>query len=513
MAFTAVAQAQEPKGATKLEELRQQLAAHVANPRSAAAMWGVKIVSLDTGKTIFEHNAGKLFSPASNSKLFTMALALDRLGGDYRIRTSLYATTKPNRFGTLKGDLIIYGRGDPTFNMRLHDGDILAALEPLVATLTNAGVKRITGDLVGDESFLRGPPYGSGWTWDDLQYSYGAEISALSINDNTLQLSVKPGATNGVPCQLALSPITSYLVLSNRTTTVTNGVKRNINFYRPIEQNVIYVTGQLPLNDKGYTDTVTVHHPAGLFLAFVKEALARRGIKVGGKLRTVGWLDWQVKPLDLNKLVELGAVGSLPMRDLVREVQKPSQNLYTDLILAHIGELERRSPDRREDGNESQRAGQETGVPTLTSEDIGILELEKFLAKAGVKRGDVQFEEGSGLSRNNLVTPDAIVTVLQFMRRHAEADAYLNALPIAGVDGTLKNRMKDTPAAGNVWAKTGFLRWASSLSGHVTTATGERFIFSIMLNRYVAPDPDHTARAEIDKIAVMLAEFAGRSDK
>ena len=496
LAFASLARAQQSKGAATIDELGQQLAAHIAKPRFNAAMWGVKVVSLDSGKTIFEHNAGKLFSPASNCKLFTMALALDRLGGDYRIKTSLYAAAKPNRFGTIKGDLIVCGRGDPTFNARLHGGDIFAALEPLATALTNAGIKRIAGDLVGDESFIRVPRYGSGWAWDDLQYYYGAEISALTINDNTLQLSIKPGTRCGTPCQLSLSPPTAYLMLSNLTTTVTNGGRRSINSDRPIEQNLVYVTGQLPLGDKVYTDTVTVHHPAGLFVAFLKEELARLGVKVGGKQRTVGWFDRQIKPLEASRRFELGFVESPPMRDLVREVLKPSQNLYTDLILAHIGSLE-----------------QPAGTTAETSEEAGIRALDEFLVKAGVKHGDVQFEEGSGLSRNNLATPEAIVTLLQFMNRHAEREAYLNALPIAGVDGTLKNRMKGTPAASNVRAKTGTLRWASSLSGYVTTAAGEHLVFSIMLNRYAPPDPAQKASTEIDKIAVMLAEFEGHSDR
>jgi D-alanyl-D-alanine carboxypeptidase/D-alanyl-D-alanine-endopeptidase (penicillin-binding protein 4) len=490
------APAQAPPAATTLAELRQQLAAHVAQSRFDAAMWGVKIVSRDTGKTIFEHNARKLFSPASNCKLLTMAFALDRLGGDYRIKTSLYATARPGPAGVLKGDLRVYGRGDPTFNPRRHGGDIFAALEPLVAALTNAGVRRVTGDLIGDESFIVGPPYGSGWSWDDMEYYYGAEISALTINDNTLELSVKPGKTVGAPAQLALAPATGYLVLSNRTTTVTNGVRRSLQLYRPLEQNVLYVTGRLPLDDPGFTDTVTVHEPAGLFIAFFKEALARHGIKVRGRLRATGWLERLAQPPDSSQLVELGSVESPPLRELVREVQKPSQNLYTDLILAHIGSLERASEAR-----------------TQTSENAGVRALETFLERIGVRRGDVQFEEGSGLSRNNLATPDAIVTVLRFMSRHPEADAYLNALPVAGVDGTLRNRMKNTPAAGKVRAKTGMLRWATSLSGHVTTAAGEALVFSLMLNRYAAPDAEHSARAEIDRIAVMLAAFAGRSDE
>ena len=191
--------AQELKPAATLAELRQRLADHIGQSKYAAALWGVKIVSLDSGKTVFEQNPQKLFSPASNSKLYTVALALDRLGADYRIKTSLYAKASPDEAGILKGDLIVYGRGDPTLNARLHGGDIYKALEPLVFALTNAGVKRIAGDLVGDESYFRGPPLGSGWVWYDLEYYYGAEISALTINDNTLQATLKPGARVGAP--------------------------------------------------------------------------------------------------------------------------------------------------------------------------------------------------------------------------------------------------------------------------------------------------------------------------
>ncbi len=510
LALTAGVSFAQPAPPATLAELQQRLTEQVSHPRFAAGSFGVKIVSLDTGKTIFEHAAGRLFSPASNSKLYTMALALDQFGGDYRIRTSLYSAARPDRRGTLSGDLVVYGRGDPTINARLNGGDIFRALEPLVAALTNAGVKRIRGDLVGDDSFIQGPPYGSGWAWDDMQYYYGAEISALTINDNTLQVIVKPGPSTGAPCRVEFSPATKYLVVSNRTQTVSSG-RRRLDFYRPIESNVLYVSGQMPLGETNHTDDVTVHNPAGLFVSFFREALARHGIKVGGRTRTANWLDRQAQPLDLNQLVELGHVESLPMRDLVREVQKPSQNLYTDLVLAHVGEMERRSPTRLEGQRAAERAEPVLGAPQ-NSEDLGLRALREFLAKAGVPRGDVQFEEGSGLSRNNLTTPNATIALLQYMSRHAEADAYLNALPIAGVDGTLRNRLKGTPAAGNLRAKTGTLRWANSLSGHVKTAAGERLIFSLMLNRYNSSDSEHTGRAEIDKIAAMLAGFTGRSD-
>jgi D-alanyl-D-alanine carboxypeptidase/D-alanyl-D-alanine-endopeptidase (penicillin-binding protein 4) len=482
--------------ATTLSELQQRLAEQVAQPVFEVGTLGVKVVSLDSGKTIFGQDASKLFSPASNCKLYTVALALDQLGGDYRIQTSLYAAAKPNHFGTLKGDLIVYGRGDPCLNARLHSNDIFQALEPLVAALTNAGVKRITGDLVGDESFFHGPPYGSGWDCDDLQFYYGAEISALTINDNLLTLAAKPGAQVGAPCELSLSPATGYLALSNRTKTVGSGGKRDLQCYRPLGESVVYVSGSWPLNDVPHHDYLTVPKPAGLFIALFKEALARHGIKVGGKLRVMNWLDRQAAPLDLGKLVELGAVSSLPLRELAREIHKPSQNLYTDLLLAHLGAV----------------AAATNGAFKGTSEESGIEQLRTFLTKVGVRDGDVQFEEGSGLSRNNLATPNASVALLSFMSRHAEAAAYYDSLPIAGVDGSLRSRMKNTAAAGNVHAKTGTLRWANSLSGYVTTAAGERWVFAIMLNRFVG-DTNTSARAEIDGIVTQLADFAGRSDR
>lgn len=500
--------AQSTNAISTLADLRARLSEAVTHPRFDAAMWGVKIISLDDKKTVFEHNAEKLFSPASNCKLYTMALALDQLGGDQRIKTSLYSAAKPDRRGVLKGDLIVYGRGDPTFNMRRHGGDIFRALQPLVAALTNAGVKRITGDLVGDESFIIGSPFGSGWAWDDMNYYYGAEISALTINDNILRAVVSPGAKVGDPCKLSVSPATGYITFSNRTQTIAAGGKRDITFYRPVSGNVVYVSGNMPLGATDHSDDITVRDPAKLFVQFFKEALQRNGIKVGGAVRTENWMDRQIAPRDLSNLVELGFVESVPMREINREVQKPSQNLYTDLMLAYVGNVTAQA-GRSENGTNEV----ETVIGATSSEDLGVAALDRFMRKIGVKRGDVKFEEGSGLSRNNLVTPNATITLLEYMSRHPEAESFRKALPIAGVDGSLRNRMKKTRAEGNVHAKTGTLRWANSLSGYVTTAGGERLAFCFMVNRYSATSESVSARNELDKLTVMLADFGGRVDR
>jgi len=448
-------------------------------------MWGVKIAVLDTGKSLFEHNAGKLLKPASNAKLYTGALALDRLGPDFRIQTSLYSAARPDKTGTLWSDLLVYGRGDPSFAERFNGGSYSNLLRPLVDAIATAGVKHIKGDLLGDESYFHGPPFGTQWTWDDLQYYYGAEFSALTVQDNTVDLIFQPGARVGAPCRVTTLPATSYLTFSNRTVTMEAGTRRQISIYRPLGENVVYLSGWLPLGGTNLIDAVSVHRPALWFVTLLKEALVRRGISVSGKVRTANWLDRQVKPLDIGKLVELGSVSSPPLATILPKMMKPSQNLYAHLLLLQVG-ARSRAPE----------------TLNQTTEDIGLAELQSFLDSAGVRRGEVLLEEGSGLSRGALVTPNATVALLRHMHRHRWAEPFRASLPVAGLDGTLRNRMKGTPAAGNVRAKTGTLRYVNSLSGYVTTKAGENLVFSLMLNNY----DSEGARAALDTIAVMLAE-------
>ncbi len=480
----------ETNGAASFPDLTNRIWAHLSQPRFDGAVWGIKIASLDSQKTVFEYHPGRLMSPASNSKLYAAALALDRLGADYRIVTSILASARPGPDGTLRGDLVISGRGDPGWNARNAGTNFWNLFSPFVAALTNAGVRHVTGDLIGDATFFRSPPHGSGWTVGDLEDSEGAEICALTLNDNVTQIRVEPGAQTGEACALTILDPGTGLQLDNQTTTLTNGAPRHIETHRFPGENIVHLFGTLPAGGDPEIIEMPVPRPAQWFATALKEALRQNGIVVDGVARSVSW----PSPAPVAN-AKLGEAISQPLRELVRDFMKPSQNLEADLIFEHTGEMTRA-----------------TNAPLWqTSETCAVAALDEFLITNGLPAGDLHFDEGSGLSRNNLTTANATVALLQFMAKRPAGQDFVDALPIAGVDGTLRHRMTNSLAFQNVHAKTGTLRWANSLSGFVTTAAGEHMVFSLMLNRYVPP-PERKRAAELDDIAVMLAQFSGRTD-
>lgn len=465
-------------------ELGRQIEAFISQPKFAGAVWGIKVLSLDSGETIFEHHADRLMSPASNAKLYTAALALDQLGGDFRFSTPVYASGEISRNGILRGNLIIAGQGDPSWNERRAGTNFGAALEPFVAILGQAGVRRVDGDIIADASFFYGPPTGASWTVDDLNGGQAGLVSALSLDDNVAQLRVTPGKIPGEPCALNLLEPGTGIVLSNRTVTVAADRPARLELFRAPDGPRVYVLGEMRAGSGSASFDLAVPDPAHWFGTALKLALEKRGIVVTGKVRAVSWPEAGINPTACHKL---GAVTSPPLKEVTRGFLKASQNLEADLILAEVGELSR----------SSNAAGQ-------SSEAAGLAALNHFLAAMGVPPREVEFDEGSGLSRNNLATANATATLLKYMAQHREAEAFMSALPVAGADGTLKERFRNTAAAGNARAKTGTLRWANALSGYVHTAGGEHLAFSIMLNRFVA-EPGHNGEEEIDPIVVMLA--------
>src|SRR6266850_2270146 len=481
-----------------LAELQARILDVLQKPELAQAMVGIKVASLDTGRVIFESNANKLLRPASNMKLYTVSAALDRLSPDYRFVTSVYARTKPDAAGTLRGDLTIYGRGDPSIAARFNSGNYFKGIDDLAARIVAAGVKRVEGDLVGDETYFTGPQYGSGWSWEDLQWWYGAEVSALTVNDNALDLAVKPGLQVGAPAVVTTGPPDPLLRIVNKVTTTPKGTKRDLNVYRGLGSDEAEIIGFIPLEDGGYAGGIGISHPALLFVYLLRDSLARQGVIIKGRTRTVPQPISDASALpgpSVSGLTELAILQSPPFSLIAAQTLKPSQNLYTELILRTLGKV-------------AATASASSSVDR-TSESAGLEVVGNFLNEAGVNATLLSLTDGSGLSRSDMVTAEATLQLLTYMRRHRYANAFRDALPIAGVDGTLRNRMKGTVAENNLRAKTGTLSSASSLSGFVTTAAGEELVFSIMVNNY--PGGINPPSVCIDPIAVLLASFAGKS--
>ncbi|HVQ38700.1 MAG TPA: D-alanyl-D-alanine carboxypeptidase/D-alanyl-D-alanine-endopeptidase [Pyrinomonadaceae bacterium] len=481
-----------------LAELQARISQVLQKPELAQAMVGIKVASLDTGRVMFESNAHKLLRPASNMKLYTVAAAIDRLTPEYRFVTSVYAPAKPDSAGVVRGNLTIYGRGDPSIAARFNAGNYFKGIDDLAARIVASGVKRVEGDLVGDESYFTGPQYGSGWNWDDLTWWYGAEVTALTVNDNALDLFVKPGTQVGAPALITTGPPDPLLRIVNKVTTAAKGTRRDLLAYRALNSDELEISGSIALDDPGYTGGIGISRPALLFVYLLRASLAQQGVTVTGKSRIVPQaISAAAAGTDVSSLVEVASLQSPPLSLVAANTLKPSQNLYTELILRTLGKVVPRPPTA-------------TSVSIdRTSESAGIEVVRAFLVEAGVMAAPLALNDGSGLSRNDMITAEGTLQLLTYMRRHRFATAFRDALPIAGVDGTLRNRMKGTVAENNLRAKTGTLSSASSLSGYVTTAAGEELVFSIMVNNY--PPGTSAPAVCIDPIAILLASFAGKS--
>ena len=502
---SAVAQQPAPAPPRTLPELRAKISEVLAKPELSSAMVGVKVVSLDTGRVLFEENAAKLLRPASNMKLYTVAAALDRLSPDYRFSTSVYAMTRPDSAGVVHGNLTIYGRGDPSIAARFNNGDYFKAIDELAARIVAAGVKRVEGDIVGDESYFVGPKYGAGWNWEDLTWYYGAEITPLTVNDNALDLFIKPGAAVGQPAVITTGPPDPLLTIVNKVVTSAKGLRREISIHRGLGENSITITGTIPLEDRGYTGGIGISHPGLLFVYLLRTSLAQKGVVITGKSRTTGETS---QPTLLTGTPVTGSASSSPFQNEIATLQsppfssvaaqtlKPSQNLYTELILRTLGKV---TPPPATTSNLGQ-----------TSEELGIEAVKSFLKTVGIRPEALNLDDGSGLSRNDMITAEASVQLLTFMSKHRYASVFRDALPIGGVDGTLRNRFKGTAAENNVRAKTGSLSSAASLGGYVTTAAGEKLAFSIMVNNY--PRDVEPRSLCIDPIAILLASYAGKPE-
>jgi len=443
-------------------ELRGAIDSLVQAPEFRSANWGVLIVDLDRGDTLYSRNAGKLFMPASNQKLLTGSTALALLGPDYRFRTIIGATSGARiAAGVLRGDLVLVGRGDPSVSDHMR-GDAMRPLLDAADSLAAHGIKRVTGRLVAT-SALRGPALGFGWAWDDLDYPYSAGVSGLLFNEGFTRAVVRGGARDGDRPSAYLIP--SRRVAPLRVTATTGprptGVSAEDALVPTADAtsavpNAVTIGGVIAPNDSVIVE-VAHRDPTAAYAAAMVDALAQRGITVSG-----GWTTDTMPPAALDTLL---VMTSPPLREILPAMEKPSQNQIAEVLFRTLG-LER------------------TGVG---SADSGRRVVERQLASWGAAPDGFAVRDGSGLSRHDYVSPETIVKLLAGVRRDSAFRVFYDALPIAGVDGTIGGRMKGTPAQGNVHAKTGFVDKARSLSGYVTTADGHVLAFSMLANNWTTP--------------------------
>jgi D-alanyl-D-alanine carboxypeptidase/D-alanyl-D-alanine-endopeptidase (penicillin-binding protein 4) len=408
----------------------QDIAALLAAPGTRRVMWGAVIQSLDKpGDVVFALDPDQLFVPASNAKILTVAAAADRLGWNYTFETTVRATTPVDHDGTIRGDLVVRGSGDPT------PGDpprLSTAVVAIAGELWQQGVRRIEGRIIGDDDGFLEEPYGAGWTWDDLPFGYSAPIGALNYNENV---------------RAAAPP---------------------------------------PMTSEARPRYVAIENPTIAFAGALRAALVARGISVVGEASDIDVAP--PGPLPANAPV-LVSCRSAPLSEIATRLLKASQNLYAEVFLRAIGH----APDHPG----SSKAGLET--------------INQILTGWGIDPGSLAQADGSGLSRYNLVAPSALARVLEHMYRDARLrDAWLAAMPIAGVDGTLEKRMKGTPAENRVFAKTGSHSSVRALSGYIHARSGEWFVFSILANNFAPPTTSADIEGVIDQVVERIAAMSSR---
>ncbi|HEX7173904.1 MAG TPA: D-alanyl-D-alanine carboxypeptidase/D-alanyl-D-alanine-endopeptidase [Pyrinomonadaceae bacterium] len=457
----------------------------------AAARWGISVVSLRDGRVLYERDAGRLFTPASVMKVYTTAVALDTLGADYRWRTSVYAVSAPTAGGTIEGDLVLYGRGAPDLTSR----DTRAGpsqLDELAEQLRRRGVRRVRGDVVGDESYFRGETLGEGWLWQDVQWYYGAEPSALTVDGNEITVSVAPGANTDDPVEVKTVPPTDYLRVTNDMRTVERGGRPRIGITRGLSSNDVRVWGEFPAGGPPYGVRLSVHRPALLAARLLRAALRSRGIEVAGEARSVDARVPEDERLDSDRAVELAHVLSRTLGEVVRETNKESVNLDAELILRAVG---RERGDTAPAADERRTRQRDTVV-------AGLAVVRRWLEGAGLDTEPLALHDGSGLSRFDLVTPEATARLLAHISKTPSAAVFRDSLPVSGRDGTLQGRLRQADPP--IEAKTGTLVYVNGLAGYATTADGERLAFAIFCNDKT--ESQSSLRA-IDAVALTLTRY------
>ncbi len=459
--------------------LQEDLARLLDAPSLRRGLLAVCVQSLTGGDVLFRYNADRLVMPASNMKLVTLAAAAERLGWDFAFDTVIAATAPIGAEGVLAGDLVLVGGGDPTIGG--ENGPAGPVLDSWAAQLWDRGLRRVDGRVIGDDNAFDERPLGPGWAWDDLWADYAAPVGALQVNDDAAEIDITPGVAPGDPALVVLRQPESGLVVESAVLTSDAGIQSNVQMEREPGSLLLRVRGSVPLGSPLVVRHVAVGNPTLYATRLFISALERRGITVAGGAADID----DLPPGSVLPGPPLVVHRSATLAEAALVLMKVSQNQYAETLLRALG-----------------RAAARAGNP-----DDGRTAVLGVLRGWGILPDSIVMADGSGLSRYNYVTADAIVTILRTMYedpRHR--DAWLRALPVAGADGTLKRRFTGTPLAGVLRAKTGTLSNVRALSGYVPAANGEVLAFSIIVNNVTGTRQE--VDAPVDAALARLAAFS-----
>ena len=453
--------------------------------------WGIEVVDFRTGKLLYGRDADQLFIPASNMKMFTTAAALEKLGPDYVFRTTVESDEEPDSQGRV-GNLYLVGRGDPNLGVRTfpytYHGPAQPAdkfLQELADQAKARGVREITGALVADDSYFVWEPFAPNWAADDLEWGYGAPVTALAFNDNLLTLYVTPAGKAGDPALVRLDPAADYFGLKAAVATSGAGTKKQYFVERLPGSMELDVWGRIPIDAGEDTDTVAIANPPQLMAELFQKALEARGIAVRGRIEVRHFTRLEAAsaaPLPATPpRVVLAEHDSPPLSDAIKVVNKESENLHAEMLLRTLGRVL------------NNHGSLEGGLEALNEFDA---------QQVGILPGEIYFSDGSGLSREDLVAPSAAVKLLVYIAHSPHFQAYFDSLPVSGIDGTLAHRLSGDRIKGKIHAKTGSEEHVNTLSGYMDSPAGKRLIFSIMANNH--PLPNEAGQEVLDAITVEI---------
>jgi D-alanyl-D-alanine carboxypeptidase/D-alanyl-D-alanine-endopeptidase (penicillin-binding protein 4) len=463
-----------PGARDPVDQLRQDIVGATHLPGVQRGVWSVAVHSLDRDERLVDLNSRALLVPASIAKVASVATAADAVGWDFRYETTIRATG-PIVDGVLEGDLLVVGSGDPTIGGRAGD-DLTGWVDALAA----AGIRRIDGRIIGDDDAIDDPRPQLAWAWDDLGYTSGALFGALNFGENRLVVTIAPGPAAGTPATVGVEPHASYRPLASLVVTAPADAPQLLWPEQRPGEPFLTVAGTIPAGAPPARLSVAAGNPTFWFASVLRHRLLSAGIAVTGD----AWdIDDVVPRPDRAAATVLLTYRSHSLAEIVQPLLKDSINLYAEAVMRLNAAPE--------------------AFPT---NDAALEGFRRRLDAWGVPAKAQQIIDGSGLSRRNVISADAVLMLLQRMYEPAYASPFLTALPIAGVDGSLQNRMRDTPAAGNVRAKTGTMSNIRTMAGYAATRDGERLAFVVMVNNFEGPGA--AATQAIDAIAVRLAAFS-----